>query len=203
MQDFAGKSIFVTGGASGLGFATCKLLASRGASLAIVDIRLEPAQQSAAAISEEFGVRAIGLQADVSKGDQVARAVEEAVKQLGSIHGALNSAGVPGNKGAGASLADYPEDDWRLVMDVNSSGVFYSTKHEIKAMLKNPGPARGSIVNISSLAGHRALGPHVAYIASKHAVIGITKAAALEYGGHESELTPCCPASLRPTCLPA
>jgi len=66
-------------------------------------------------------------------------------------------------------------------MDVNSSGVFYSTKYEIRAMLKNEGPVRGSIVNISSLAGVRALGPHVAYIASKHAVCGISAAAALEY----------------------
>ncbi|KAM0754986.1 short-chain dehydrogenase/reductase SDR [Meredithblackwellia eburnea MCA 4105] len=175
ISPFSGKVMFITGGASGIGLATAEICASRGASIAIVDLRLPAAESAANLIREKYGVKAISIACNVADSEQVRLAVEETVQKLGGLHGALNAAGQPS---AGGPFAEYPLDDFRQMIDVHLCGAFYCIRYEIAAMLKCGG---GSIVNISSVAGTIALGPSVSYIAAKHGVVGLTKAAAAEY----------------------
>lgn len=149
-KDFAGRSAFVTGAAQGIGLATAKILASRGANVAVADLQLEGVKNAAQAIAKEYGVKTLALPLDVTKPDQVEKAIAQVVKEFGSLDHAVNAAGIPGLKGVGAKFNEYPVDDWRLVMDVNCNGVFYCCLYESKAMLK---AGKGSIVNISSTAG--------------------------------------------------
>ena len=108
VKDFVGKVAFITGAASGMGRATAELLASRGASIALVDIRPGPVQAAAASISKTHNVRTIAIAADCGDWAQVEYAVNETVHRLGGLHCAFNAAGLPGRIGPGHLLADYP-----------------------------------------------------------------------------------------------
>ena len=161
----------VTGGGAGIGAACARRLAQRGHLVAIADQSLEAAQR----LANELGPNALAIQADVSSEEDCGRMIEETLRVFGRCDFAVNNAGT-GNADK-SLLADVSTSEWRRLMSVNLDGMFYSLKAEIPAML-NEG---GSIVNISSVMGSVATQGAGAYVASKHAVVGLTRAAALDY----------------------
>jgi NAD(P)-dependent dehydrogenase (short-subunit alcohol dehydrogenase family) len=173
-QDFAGKVAFVTGGASGIGEAVVKQLAARGAKVVVADLKLDTAQKVVDAIKASGG-EAAAVAVDVADGDQVGKAVQFAVDTFGKLDLAVNNAGIGG---ASAPLGDYSFEDWHKVIDINLNSVFYSMKFEIAAMLKSGG---GAIVNMASILGSVGFPNAPAYVTAKHGVVGMTKAAAIDY----------------------
>lgn len=174
-RDFDGKAAFVTGGGSGIGAAVAARLAADGARVAVADIDLDAATETVAAIVRAGG-QALALRVDVTEPTSVDDGIAAALAEFGALHLAVNSAGVGGS---GTLVADCDVKEWHHVLDVDLNGVFYCMRRQIPAMVAAGG---GSIVNISSLAGERAcvrMGP---YVAAKHALLGLTRTAALEYG---------------------
>ncbi|KQT44910.1 short-chain dehydrogenase [Devosia sp. Leaf420] len=173
-QDFSGKVAFVTGGASGIGEAVVKQLAARGAKVVVADLKLDAAQAAVDAVKAAGG-EAAAVAVDVSKIDQVEKAVQFTIDTYGKLDVAVNNAGIGGKA---AKAGDYTFDDWHKVIDVNLNSVFYSMKYEIAAMLKNGG---GAIVNMASILGTNGFASAPAYVSAKHGVVGLTKAAAIDY----------------------
>ncbi|WP_448662136.1 SDR family NAD(P)-dependent oxidoreductase [Sphingomonas sp. CJ20] len=170
-QDFSGKVAIVTGGASGIGEAIVRDLAARGARVVIADFNLDGAE----ALATELGGDARAFKVDVGNPEQVKAMVDFTVEGFGRLDLAVNNAGIAG---ASAPIADVDPDDWRRVIDVNLNGVFYGMRYQIPAMLKNGG---GSIVNMASILGAVGWAGSVAYVTAKHALVGMTKTAALDY----------------------
>lgn len=166
---------FVTGGGSGIGAATSLMLASQGVKVAVIDVNAEDARLIAERISSTGG-EAIAIGADVSLPEQVHMAVTKTVAKFQRLDIAVNNAGIGGSD---AETSDLAVDSWRRVTEVNLDGVFYSMKFEIPEMLKNGG---GCIINISSILGQVGFARASAYVAAKHGVVGLTQAAAIEYG---------------------
>jgi NAD(P)-dependent dehydrogenase (short-subunit alcohol dehydrogenase family) len=173
-KDFSGKVAFVTGAASGIGEAVAKQLAERGAKVVIADLKLDAAQELADAIKASGG-EAAAVAVDVGQSNAVEKAVQFTVDTYGKLDVAVNNAGIGG---AAAPLGDYSFEDWHKVIDVNFNSVFYSMKFEIAAMLKTGG---GAIVNMASILGTNGFANAPAYVAAKHGVVGMTKAAAIDY----------------------
>lgn len=173
MKDFYGKVAIVTGGASGIGAAVARQLAQGGAEVVVADLDGAAAERLAAELRSGGG-RAHGVAVDVADAASVERMVAFAVGTCGGLHLAVNNAGIGGPI---APVADYPLDGWRSVIDVNLNGVFYSMKYEIAAMLASGG---GAIVNMASILGSVGTPGSSAYVATKHALLGLTRAAALE-----------------------
>ena len=174
--DFTNKIMLVTGGSSGIGRATSLLFARHGAKIVIGDIN--PAGvETAETIKSEKG-DAIFVQTDVRDAQQVQNLVATAVKTFGALHCAFNNAGVLPPM---APLADTEESTFDHTFAVDVKGVFLAMKYEIQQMLQTGG---GAIVNNASIAGLIAERGISAYVAAKHAVIGLSKAAAVEYAGH-------------------
>lgn len=169
-----GKVAIVTGGGSGIGEATCLLFAKEGAKVVIGDINVENGNAVLEKIKAAGG-DAIVVKADSSSPEDNKKMVDEAINNFGGLHIAVNNAGIGGPI---ASVADYPLDAWQKVIDINLSGVFYGMKYQIPAMINSGG---GSVVNISSILGTVGTKNSPAYVAAKHGVVGLTKAAALEY----------------------
>jgi len=174
MFNLTNKVAFVTGGASGIGEACAVMMAKQGAKVAVVDLKIESAQKTADAINAAGG-KAIALAADVSDPKQVEKAVSDTVSQLGRLDIAVNNAGIGGEQ---APTADQSIEGWRKVISINLDGVFYCSKYEIPAMLKNGG---GSIINIASILGQVAFANSSGYVAAKHGVVGLTQTTAVEY----------------------
>jgi NAD(P)-dependent dehydrogenase (short-subunit alcohol dehydrogenase family) len=173
--DFSGKVALVTGGSSGIGKATSRLFARHGAKVVIGDINPAGAE-TVETIKREDG-EAIFVQADVRESRQVQNLVEAAVRTFGGLHCAFNNAGVLPPM---APLADIEESTFEQTFAVDVKGVFLAMKYEIPQMLQTGG---GAIVNNASIAGLIAERGISAYVAAKHAVIGLSKAAAIEYAG--------------------
>lgn len=174
MTHMTGKVALVTGAASGLGQATALAFAEHGASVVLADLDGPGGPETVARIEQDGG-SATFVACDVTDEAQVKAAVQTAVSTYGGLDYAYNNAGIEGHQLPTHEMSD---EEFRRVVDVNLMGVFYGIKHEVPAMLQRGG---GTIVNTSSTAGLRGyalLGP---YVASKHAVAGLTKAAALEY----------------------
>lgn len=172
-SDLSGKSAIVTGGASGMGEATVRLMAERGAKVLVAD-RDRP---KAEAVARDVGESAVAFTVDVSQPEECMAMVAAARENFGGLDIAVNCAGV--SEGTGLRLADTPLDAWRRVISINLEGVFYCMRAEIPAMIEQGG---GSIVNIGSIMSVTALVTAPSYTAAKHGVLGLTKAAALEYG---------------------
>lgn len=173
--EMTGKKAIVTGGASGIGLAIAETLARSGASVAIWDIN--PKLEEAVAQVKKLGVQCIGLSVDVSDYGAVVKATAETIKQLGGLDLAVNNAGIGG---PAAPSADYPLDGWDKVIGINLNGVFYCQREQLQHMRKHGG---GSIVNMASILGQVAFAGSSAYVAAKHAVVGMTKCAAIEHAG--------------------
>jgi len=181
---------FITGGARGLGNAIAVSFAQDGArAVVLVDIQDEATFAKGKGNVEAHGAECLAIHADVTKEEDIERAVAEAVKKFGRIDYAANFAGITGSA---LSISDLSLDAWEKVMGVNSTGVVLSTKHELRQMKKQSSidvdegriPQAGSIVNCASVNSIQANVGAAAYTASKHAVAGITKVAALEGREH-------------------
>ena len=170
-QDFAGKVAIVTGGASGIGAAIVRDLAARGARVVVADFNGE----GAARIAGEVGEGARAFTVDVADAAQVEAMVDFAVQAFGRLDLAVNNAGIAGPS---APIAETQLDDWHRVIAINLHGVFYGMRYQIPAMLESGG---GAIVNMSSILGSVGWRGSVGYVAAKHALLGMTRTAALEY----------------------
>lgn len=170
-QDFAGKVAIVTGGASGIGAAIVRDLAARGARVVVADVDGEGAGRIAGEVGE--GARAFTV--DVADAAQVKAMVDFAVQAFGRLDLAVNNAGIAGPS---APIAETQLDDWHRVIAINLHGVFYGMRYQIPAMLESGG---GAIVNMASILGSVGWRGSVGYVAAKHALLGMTKTAALEY----------------------
>ena len=175
MTSLEGRVIAVTGAASGIGFATARLLASRGASISVADVRQEALDAAVAELKKSHPNAKIHAKAvDVRKGQEVGDWLDETIKHLGPLNGAVNLAGVVSG---GTQIADTTDEEWDSVMDVNLKGVFNCIRAELQRMDKDT-----SIVSTSSVAGLQGTATAAAYSTSKHAVIGLTRSAAKEVG---------------------
>lgn len=171
--DMTGKVALVTGAASGLGEATAAAFAAVGASVVVTDVDEAGGRATVEAITAAGGT-AVFVPCDVAVEDQVRALVDRTVEQFGGLDYAYNNAGVEGHQ---APIAEMTDAEFRRVVDINLFGVFYGMKYEIPRMAERGG---GVIVNCSSTAGLRGYPNLAPYVASKHAVAGMTKAAALE-----------------------
>lgn len=174
MNDFNGRTALITGAGSGIGKETAKLLAARGASVIVSDLRGDAAERVTLEITQAGGIARTCV-ADTSKPDDVRQAVEFAEREFGALHLAFNNAGIVGDT---VPAAELDLDSWQRVIDINLSGVFYGLRYQIPAMLK---AGSGAIVNTSSILGLVGTAHLSAYVAAKHGVTGLTKAAALDY----------------------
>ena len=171
---FIGKIALVTGGSSGIGRATALAFAAHGASVVVASRRAEESQETVRQIVAAGG-RAIFVRTDVAQAAQVEALVARTVAEYGALDFAFNNAGIEGT--AFVPVQHYKEDEWDAVMDTNVKGVFLSMKYELPHIVAR----KGAIVNMASVAGLKGSRIGAAYVASKHAVVGMTKAAALEY----------------------
>ena len=169
------KVALVTGASSGIGRAVALICAREGAKIVVSDINAEGGEETAVLVRSEGG-DAIFVAADVGKPEHAKVLVERAVAHYGRLDMACNNAGIGGPT---AATADYPLDGWAQVININLSGVFYGMQQQINAMLKTGG---GAIVNVASVLGAVAFARSPAYTAAKHGVVGLTQAAAIEYG---------------------
>jgi NAD(P)-dependent dehydrogenase (short-subunit alcohol dehydrogenase family) len=174
VTDLNGQVALVTGAGSGIGEACARMLAAAGARVVVSDLVSAAADRVAA----EIGPAAAACATDVASDAECDAMVAFALKQFGRLDIAVNNAGV-GNKDR-SHVGDLPTASWRKVLGVNLDGVFFAMRAEIGAMRANGG---GSIVNIASVMGAVAVECGSAYVAAKHGVVGLTKAAALDHAG--------------------
>ena len=165
----------VTGGGSGIGREAALLFAARGARVVVADLAVEAGEGTAESIRARGG-EAVFVHTDVTRADEVDAMIETAVSTFGGLDCAINSAGTA--TFVRTRTHEFTEDEWRRVLDVNLTGVWLCMKREIERMLERGG---GAIVNLSSIYGLVAAAGTAAYTASKHAVAGLTKTAALDY----------------------
>lgn len=168
------KVALVTGAGSGIGRAISVLYAEEGAKVIVSDVDEKGGEETVRAITSKGG-EAFFLRADTSKADDSKNAVDQAMSRFGALHIAVNNAGIGGPLGP---TGEYPVEGWDKVIAINLSGVFYGLRYQIPAIIASGG---GSIVNMASILGHAGTRNSPAYVAAKHGVVGLTKAAALDH----------------------
>jgi len=189
MKEFDGKVALVTGGGSGIGRATALAFAREGAKVVIADRNVERGEETVSIIRDAGGTASF-WRTDVSIAAEVEALVNYTIKTYGRVDLAFNNAGIEGNV---KPLADQTEANFDAVINTNVKGVWLSMKYEIPRMLEQGG---GAIVNSSSVAGVTGFPGIAIYAASKHAVIGLTKTAALEYSGQGIRINAVSPAAI-------
>jgi NAD(P)-dependent dehydrogenase (short-subunit alcohol dehydrogenase family) len=183
----ADRIAFITGAGSGIGRAAAKLFAARGHAVALVDMSEDGGRETEAAIREAGGECRF-IRCNVADDDSVKSAVDQALSAYGRIDAAFNAAGIGGE--VGKMAADCSLENWHRVLDINLTGVWHCMRHQIPVMLKAGG---GAIVNCASSAGIRGAAYCAVYSASKHAVVGLTRSAALEYASQGVRINAVCP----------
>ena len=182
-----GKVVIITGAASGIGEATAILFAKEGAKVVVSDINAEAGKEVVTRI-EKAGGTASFFKADVASAAENKSLVDFAVKTYGRLDVAVNNAGIGGEAN---KIVDMSLEGWHRVIDVNLHSIFYGMKYQIEAMLKT---GQGSIVNISSILGSVGFEGSVGYVAAKHAAVGMTRNAALEYSSQNIRINAVGPA---------
>jgi NAD(P)-dependent dehydrogenase (short-subunit alcohol dehydrogenase family) len=174
MAEFTNRTAIVTGGGSGIGAAVARALGREGANVLVTDVDEDAAQQVAGDI-EQAGAKAAAMKHDVASPEAAEDVVRRARERFGALHLAVNNAGIGGELNP---VADYGIEAWNRVIGINLNGVFYGMKYQIPAIADAGG---GAIVNMASILGSVGTANSAAYVAAKHGVLGLTKAAALEY----------------------
>jgi NAD(P)-dependent dehydrogenase (short-subunit alcohol dehydrogenase family) len=186
MTDMTGKVALITGASSGIGSATAAAFAARGCKVALAARRENELAQLVKAI-EARGGSAKFIKTDVSVAEDVRRMVDQTMSAFGRLDYAVNNAGIEGNF---FPIEELPEEEWDRILDINLKGVYLCLKYEAKAML----PAgRGAIVNVGSVNSFRGFPMGSAYVASKHALIGLTSSVSAELGPRGIRVNLVCP----------
>ncbi|PTB69305.1 NAD(P)-binding protein [Trichoderma citrinoviride] len=186
----SGKVFAITGGASGIGLATAQVLSRRGATVCIADVDHE-AMKAAEDYFSSREVPYMVTKVDVSKRKEVDAWIESIVKEHGRLDGAANVAGVIGKFHGVSPVSELDDDEWDRIIGVNLTGTMYCMRAELRNVVD-----RGSIVNVSSIHGLKGFARHGAYDASKHGIVGLTRAAALENGEREIRVNSVAPGAI-------
>ena len=187
---YVGKVAWVSGGAAGIGEACCARLAREGARVVIADVDLASASAAVDRLTAA-GAEAIALRCDVADPQAVEASIAATVATFGRLDLAVNNAGIAG---ALTDIVHYPLETWNRVIAINLNGVYHGLRVQIPAMIKLGG---GAIVNMASLLGTVGFPGVSAYAAAKHAVVGMTKTAALEFGAANVRINAVCPSFIK------
>lgn len=185
--NFTGRVALVTGAAMGMGYAAAAAFAKAGAKVVLVDVKADAVQTAADTLHKETGAEVLALTCDVSDEDQVREMIEATVARFGRLDAAYNNAGI---QAEGKNMHELSSETYDWVQGINLRGVWLCMKYELAQMVKQ---GSGAIVNCSSNAGLVGVPGRTPYVAAKHGILGMTKAATLEYAAQGIRINAVCP----------